>query len=398
MRHLMSLHRFLERVGIARPLRLSSTVLWVIASAVMYFPDAQSAGAQSSRRSSQFYVSPSGSDLNNGSAARPWLTIAHAASVVHAGATVHVAPGVYFGSLVTSVSGTARAPVRFLSETRWAAHVVGNGNSEAAWKNRGDYVDILGFDVSGAVANGIENLGSFARIIGNRVHGMTVPCNENGGAGITNANYDAHDNEVVANLVYGVRLSIPCPKHHGVGIYHSNARGHIFNNIVFSNGLVGIQLWHAATEVVVSNNTVFNNEVSGIIVGAGDEPSGSVNDHTVVMNNISVNNGAFGIQEFGSVGAHNIVSNNLVYGNRSGNVQVIKAATSATITRDPDFVRYTGESSGDYHLSATSPARDAGLSVDAPLQDFDGATRPSGKAHDLGAYEVGSAPIAWPWR
>ncbi len=42
----------------------------------------------------QYYVSPTGSDSNNGSAAYPWATITHAATAIGAGATVHVAPGI----------------------------------------------------------------------------------------------------------------------------------------------------------------------------------------------------------------------------------------------------------------------------------------------------------------
>ena len=44
----------------------------------------------------------------------------------------------------------------------------------------------------------------------------------------------------------------------------------------------------------------------------------------------------------------------------------------------------------DYHLSAASPAIDAGSSLGAPNADIEGNGRPFGSAHDIGAYEFGS--------
>jgi hypothetical protein len=42
---------------------------------------------------------------------------------------------------------------------------------------------------------------------------------------------------------------------------------------------------------------------------------------------------------------------------------------------------------GDFHLSAGSPAIDAGSPDDAPDDDYDGAPRPQGKGYDIGAFE-----------
>jgi Divergent InlB B-repeat domain len=52
------------------------------------------------------------------------------------------------------------------------------------------------------------------------------------------------------------------------------------------------------------------------------------------------------------------------------------------------FVSFAGN---DYHLSATSPARDAGATLSAVPDDLEGATRPQGPASDIGAYEF---PVA----
>lgn len=344
-----------------------------------------------------FYVSTTGSDRNNGSAKRPWKTINHAASAVKPGAILHVVAGEYEGNVTTSISGTSSARIRFISEQRGAAHIVG-GTGEAAWINKGDYVDIMGFDVTGKNPNGIENLGSNVRILGNVVHDIVASCDSNGGSGINNANYSAYDNEIGGNFVHDVRAPAGCGHRHGVGIYHSNLRGHIYNNISVNNGTVGIQLWHAANSVIVANNTVIANEENGIVIGAGDSPGGVTNDNSLVINNIAVNNAFYGIQEFGKTGSSNRYLNNLVFGNPSGNLVLLTGKASGTITSDPKFVNNTKNATGDYQLSPKSPAIDAGINANAPTMDIVGGPRPQGKAIDIGAYEASSAAAKWPWQ
>jgi hypothetical protein len=351
----------------------------------------------STNGSSSYYVSTAGNDSNNGSATAPWRTIAYAASQIGPGATVHVGPGTYTGSIVTSVSGNSSSRVRFISDRQWAA-VIGGTSGEAVWQNLGDYVDIVGFEVSGPNANGIENLGSNVQILSNHVHDIIASCDSNGGSGINNANYSAHDNDINGNIVHDVRAPANCATPHGVGIYHSNLRGHIYNNISFHNGTVGIQLWHAANAVVVANNTVVNNSVNGIVIGAGDSPGGVTNDNSEVENNISVNNAYYGIQEFGQTGSHNQYVNNIVYQNPSGNLTLLTGRASGTITGAPLLVNPTGLSSNDYQLQTQSPAIGAGTSQYAPSQDFQGAVRPSSKAPDIGAFQSGATPGIWPWQ
>ena len=66
----------------------------------------------------QFYVAPTGRDSNDGSAAHPWATIAHASTLIAAGATVHVAPGTYTGYITTHASGTSSARLASASRCR----------------------------------------------------------------------------------------------------------------------------------------------------------------------------------------------------------------------------------------------------------------------------------------
>ncbi|MBZ5515237.1 MAG: right-handed parallel beta-helix repeat-containing protein [Acidobacteriia bacterium] len=325
-----------------------------------------------------YYVAATGDDKSgDGSASKPWATIAHAASMVGPGVTVHVAPGTYRGSTKTYTSGTSSARIVFISDTKWGSKLVGTRGS--TWANHGNYVDIVDFDVTGPGLNGIYTEGDSTRIIGNHVHDMPIPCTSTGGSGI---NLNASNAEVEGNYVHDIG---PYPTHcqYVHGIYFLKTGGHAYNNISFRNSGWGIHLWHSASNLIIANNTLFNNLSGGIIVGN----NATIADHLVVNNNISYNNKQ-GIKEEGNTGTYNIYRNNLVFQNSSSNFSLQHGNTaSGTVSADPQFVNFTGDSTGDYHLQAGSPAIDAGTSENAPTADFDGVRRPQGTAWDIGAYE-----------
>jgi pectate disaccharide-lyase len=152
----------------------------------------------------------------------------------------------------------------------------------------------------------------------------------------------------------------------------------------------GIHLWHAANATIVSNNLVFENRTGGIVIGAGDEPGGVVDDNTIVSNNIVVYNYVHaGIAEYGETGTHNRYLNNLVYANPAGAFRLLNGnKVSGTLTVDPQFVNWQPNGSGDYHLESTSPAIGAGTSTGAPSVDIVGTARPQGNRWDIGPYEV----------
>ena len=342
-----------------------------------------------------FYVSPSGSDSNDGSAAHPFATIQKAANSATPGVTIHVAAGVY-QTVTSSKSGTASQRIRYISDVQWGAKVMGSSGSEAVWMQDGSYVDLVGFDISTGSRLGVENNGSNVRILGNYVHNIPGDCSGSGGAGIDNSNYSASNDDVIGNIVGNIGPSNNGSCNTVQGIYLSNSGGTTANNIVFNVAAWGIQMWHAATNATIVNNTVFNC-YGGIIVGAGDSPGGVTADNTLVANNIVYKNVAYGIDEYGATGTHNRYMNNLVTGNPTEiSLQNGLSATS-TVSADPQFTNYQANGTGDYHLKSTSPAINAGTSTSAPATDFSGGARPTGGAFDIGAYEFGSAPATWPW-
>ena len=356
-------------------------------------------------RATDYYVSTNGSDDNgDGSQGRPWFTVNHAdrSGKLQPGDTVHVAAGTYSGPWRTwNTSGSWGAPITYISDKKWGA--VLQGKSGSVWSNKADYIRIIGFQIVGNATghslNGIYTEGWRTVIQGNWVHGVlngpyrTAICNPVGGSGIhlngpyaqvignyvdNNGPHDGSGNPVYCNYVHG--------------IYFLQPGGVAANNISFSNAGWGIQMWHSASNEVISNNTIFNNGVGCIVVGASE---GATNDNTVVDSNICYKSHR-GIGERGTTGDRNIYRNNLLDQNSVYEISLQTGTASDTVSADPQFVKYTGDSSGDYHLSSSSPAIDAGRSSDtipegstvwfAPY-DFHSVKRPQGCCFDLGADE-----------
>lgn len=115
------------------------------------------------------------------------------------------------------------------------------------------------------------------------------------------------------------------------GIYHSNTRGRILNNIVYRTQGWGIHTWHAATAVTIANNLVFQNVSGGIVVSA----NAAVADNFVVANNTVIDNG-WGIIEFREIGQNNRYLNNLVFGNTRADFRLLNGNVNVgTVTGDP---------------------------------------------------------------
>jgi parallel beta-helix repeat protein len=384
-------------------LRSANPVLYGILAAIL-LSDIGSHGLESTSSGAlaggqNYYVSPQGSDGNDGSSKHPWMTIEHASSRLLPSDTVHVLPGLYRGRIATSASGLADARITYISEQKWGAHIIGDVVDRSAWDNRGDYVDIIGFDISGVGRTELYNDGSHVRFIVNHVHDIAGPTSalcDNGGAGIFHGNYSGSDNDTIANRVHDIgwtNASLCATSGSQVhGIYHANRGGHILNNLAYHNRAYGIHLWHAASDAVISGNTVFNNGSSGLVVGAGDKPHGNRADNCVISNNIFAHNSRYGFVESGNTGTHNRYIKNLTYANKLGPFQLQNGNVAPdTITADPQFVNYTGDSSGDYQLNLRSPAIRSGSADGAPADDIEGRPRP-GSSIDIGAYQSTAGP------
>jgi hypothetical protein len=317
------------------------------------------------------------------------------------GATVHVAPGTYTGYITTYAKGTSLLRITYISDVQWAAKIIGNRVDHSTWHNYGNYVDIMGFELTSVGRIGLYDDGSYVRYIGNHVHDIAGPTSATcdlGGAGIMHGNYSAGHDEMIGNFVHDIGLvnSAQCPGYVTVhGLYHANPQGRIVNNLVIHARDYGIHLYHSATNVIVADNTSLKNGASGLVVG---NSNGGSDNNTVVTNNIFAYNTDYGFRDdSGTTGPNNKYDNNLTFHNGYGNYVASGGTVSGNISSDPRFVNYTGTALGKYQLQAASPAIASGTTVNVPTIDFDGGVRSVVKGYDIGCYEYGATPGTWPW-
>ncbi len=341
-----------------------------------------------------YYVAPSGSDANPCTTAAPCYTMARVSQLMSPGDNAHFASGnytwTYSGNKVTK-SGTATAPISYISDTKWGAKISGSG-CDPIW-NSGAYVQIINFDVTGNCSEGIGVNGNYDKVIGNRVHDLP---GTGGYAAILAdcCSYNLVGIQIIGNVVDNIAMGTGSNLIHG--IYAAGPSSVIMNNIVTRASAACITHYHGSTHSIVSNNVVANCKYGIQIAADGAITS---DDYTTVDNNIAVNNGR-GIYEYPTAGPHNVYNNNIVYNSSTANLDLCCGGTqSGTLTLTAAqfsalFVNYTGDMTGDYHLRSGAVAIDAGtlrcasgvISCVSPL-DLGGVARPVGTAVDIGAYE-----------
>jgi hypothetical protein len=339
----------------------------------------------------KLYVSPNGNDSASGSATAPFRTLARAARSTRPGTTVFVAPGTYTGNLKTTIHGSASARIYYVSTTKWGAKIVPVSGStvKAAWDNRGNYVDIVGFHVDGTNSrwtSGIYNGGSYDVIRGNWVHHIAraTTCNSGGGSAIgVDSYYHGVKSDVIGNLVHDIG---PAGCRYVQGIYISTS-GTVKNNVAYRVAEAAIHLWHDAKDVIITNNTVTTSH-TGIVVGGGDfyfTSGGATN--VQVYSNIVYDN-AMGISEQGRTGTSNSYRNNLVYQNSTYNWRLLNGLQhSGTVTSNPLFVGYARTGTPNLRLTTSSPAIGRGSPTNALSYDFLERPRTTSTGFDIGAYQ-----------
>jgi parallel beta helix pectate lyase-like protein/List-Bact-rpt repeat protein len=393
-----------------------------------------------------FYVDPAGNDSAAGSITSPWRTLQKAANTVRAGDLVIVRAGHYAGLYLTT-SGTATDPITFrgdpgaIVDTRnpttpdginleGASYVViesftvtgvpragiravlnhhvtirGNtGDLNGRWGiltgfsddlliedntmsrsqaehgiyvgNSGDRPVIRGNVVWGNNANGIHMNGDLSQGGDGIISGAIVEGNiihDNGVAGGSGINCDGVQSSIIRNnLLYNNHAS-------GISLYQIDGGQPARNNQVLNNTIVmasdarwALNIQNASTGNVVRNNILYNQQsFRGSVAISADSLPGFVSDTNVVMDRFSTDGGDTRVtlaawRSMTGQDTHSII------------------ATPATL-----FANFAGN---DYHLSVTSPARDAGGVLGNVTDDLEGAPRPQGSAFDIGAYEFPAAP------
>ena len=357
-------------------------------------PGAQVQTAASASRQT-LYVAGTGSDSNAGTSRSPFRSIARAAKAAKPGSRILVAPGSYSGGFRTTVDGSAAARISFVSSTKWGARIVPPRSSpnKTGWDNRGDYVDIIGFDVDGSNyqggtrwTHGIYNGGSHVSVRNNHVHHIAQAngCDRGGGAAIgMDSYYGGVKADVISNLVHDIG---PAGCRYVQGIYISTS-GRVKNNVIYQVAEGGVHLWHDAYDVIITNNTVSGSN-TGIIVGGGNFYHSSKGaDYVAVYSNIVYDN-VMGISEQGKTGQNNTYRNNLVYQNSRYDWRLKNGLThSGTVNAPPEFQASARSSKPNLKLTASSPAIGRATPSHAESTDFEGKPRNAAAGYDIGAYQ-----------
>jgi hypothetical protein len=157
----------------------------------------------------------------------------------------------------------------------------------------------------------------------------------------------------------------------------------IYNNYIISSGLHGIKTGDGRSK----NNTKYYNNV---IINAGRSGIIIVDEELdpKIYNNTIIRSAQYGIQTAATGTAR--VFDNIVSGSTS--TAITGAGTfSNNHTGSIASAGFVNPGVNDYHLTASSPAVDAGRNTGLfPAFDFDGKQRPIDSKTDLGAYEFGS--------
>jgi parallel beta-helix repeat protein len=198
-----------------------------------------------------YYVSTTGSDTNSGSVTSPFRTFSKAVSVLRPGDTLQVMPGTYTESFRVTASGTASAPITVIGN---GAIINMGGTQQTGIKIRGSYINLSGFEVTGATDAGIAMPGTYLTVKNNKVHD-NVTQNGIGTCGTSTTGWSSAMK---------------------VGVGGQNIT--IENNTVYNNCGEGIAVTRGVN-VTVKNNTVYDNFAPNIYID--NSPYSTVQDNMV---------------------------------------------------------------------------------------------------------------------
>ncbi len=395
-----------------------------------------------------YYVALTGNDMNPGTSAAPFRTIAKGVAAAVAGDTIIVADGTYgpegkytcgidcsqhdFGSPVEiSKSGAPSAPITIKAEHKWKAILTcglpdgysGDGTDgvqacDAYFTFLGDssYFVIQDFDISHSFWTGIHINGTNHDIVikGNHIHHIgnrhyVVPAGVApygiagvyAGKGTSHITFDGNVFNNNGRLPTSGQTLTDYNHDHGIYIYGGN---YTITNNVFYNHFAG---WGIQTSPGTHDIFIYNNTFSG----ANPNRDGQITlwaDSTHPHNNIKIINNIFYKPRNFAITSSDDYENNSVIQNNvvccTGVDVVDKTEITGTLTvannkinTDPSFMDMN---LFDFHLKSGSPAIDAGITTSPAVNiDLDGNTRllSTSGTIDVGAMEhmgtSGSTPL-----
>ncbi len=393
------------------------------------------------------------SDSFAGTSAQPWCTLGHASSKLLPGDTVVVGAGTYNES-VTPPSGSINAYINY--EGLAGAILNGNGtavNGQAFNIGTQSYLIISGFEITNyknprPAGNSVDIYGTAHDI---ELSHLTVHDNWNGIIMRDDANQITINDCLVFNSRYGVgfentvhdvfisRVTSHSNKETYIGSVSSYGNGdgfsddigtsHLFirdsvaydnldagfdikavyfectNCLSRDNIKYGFRMWDAGGPYTLIDSVSYGNGLfplqllatssttslynSTFISGGGDEGFVIEGPPISLLMRNCILYGYTNQVASGGLGARDEDYN--LYFSTQGSVGFTIGAHSKNA--NPAFVNAAGH---DYHLSLTSPAIDAGLTLPFITTDFDGHPRPQGPAFEIGAFEFSSLGLPAP--
>lgn len=320
-----------------------------------------------------YYVSPTGDDGDSGAIGEPFLTIAHACSVLGPGDQLFLRAATYDEPIHESMfaaSGTSLAPILvaafgsevvILQPTAECAVVRFDGSPVR------DHITIRGLklDQSAATCTTEKVVAVDPANTGIRIDGCEIINGADAAVSIAGPNFlercSIHDNAGHGGEITGPARAVnnEIYENGGSGLFVDGADAEVFNNTIVANTSHGVEIDPAATNPRVINNILWDN--------GGDPIDGA--------------------QVLGLAGGGEL---ELVSG---GPLLLASSGASHNLIVDPLFV---DEGGNDYRLQVSSPAKDTGfdLTSEGVIDDLLGTPRPVDTFFDIGAYEffTDSAP------
>ncbi len=387
-----------------------------------------------------YYLSPNGSDSNDGSIDNPWATLEHAVEVAGPGDTIYFRGGTYdFGTGYLIIrkdrgQGGANGQYLYIKNYPGETPILDQGtiriNTEWVWIEGLHFVD--------SRVTMYIGYGPYA-------HNIVIKNNTFTGS----YRYSAIGPRGYNILIEGNTIDInPTGDTKDHGIYLNAGPNSMSDNIVIRNNYIrgmtgyGIHIYDelkstgdplkTIQNIVVDGNYITNStDRSGIIAACGNNVQ---IQHVTIKNNVIANVADHGINikkvpvklddikiynntiyDFGTNGIYlrdaeitNVdIKNNIIYDSRNngwnhvsnegnspsitvGNnlydkTPVLENATDSNpIVGNPSFV---DANNGNFYLQSGSAAIDAGIIIPEVPEDKDGVARPQGSAYDIGAYE-----------
>ena len=170
------------------------------------------------------------------------------------------------------------------------------------------------------------------------------------------------------------RNTVVRSRHNGIEIHSSAEEPSIHDNVIWDAGFGasdanGIKVSSSSGSSSIISNTIINSTKDGIRTAESDT-TGEIRYNLLIANDLSGINSAYSTQTDNRVQAS------------IPNEYFVNAAT------------------GNFRLTSSSPAKDAGTAAGYSATDFDGVSRPQGSEADIGAFEFvesGSAPNITSW-